>query len=100
MEGRFPARPRRGIPFGWPNMAMCLLLLASTSGCSRYIGTTAASFMRRAREDPDPNIRYLAYSKLASPRCYDDDGQRAAAVKLLIDKLEHAKEPVASRAVI
>jgi hypothetical protein len=70
------------------------------AGCSPYIGTTAASFLRRVRNDPDPNVRYLAYAKLAQPDCYDTLAQRDEAVRTLIAKLDEGKEPVASRAVI
>jgi hypothetical protein len=69
-------------------------------GCANHIGTTAASFMRRAREDPDPNVRYQAYRKLASPRCYDTDQQKAEAATLLATKLSEGGEPLASRAAI
>ena len=41
-------------------------------------------------ESPDPNIRYLAYPKLASPRCYDGDEQKAEAVAVLVERLERA----------
>ena len=37
------------------------------AGCTTYVGTTAKSFLDHVRNDPDPNVRYLAYSKLASP---------------------------------
>ena len=69
-------------------------------GCSQYIGTTARSFLITIRDNPDPNVRYLAYSKLASPQCYDDASQKAEAVKTLVEKLEGSQEPIASRAVI
>jgi hypothetical protein len=69
-------------------------------GCANHIGTTAASFMRRAREDPDPNVRYQAYRKLASPRCYDTEQQKAQAATLLAARLSEGKEPLASRAAI
>jgi hypothetical protein len=77
-----------------------LALAAGTLGCSTFIGTTAASFLNRVRKDPDPNIRYIAYSKLASPNCYDNAQQKAEAVKLLVAKLQKGAEPTATRAVI
>lgn len=80
--------------------AACLMALLAGVGCSNYIGTTAASFIRKIREDPDPNVRYLAYTKLASPSCYDSPQQKAEAVRLLVEKLAKGREPVASRAVI
>lgn len=80
---------------------VCLVVAAlGTTGCQTYIGTTALSFLSHVRKNPDPNIRYLAYSKLASPDAYDNQEQRDAAVRTLIDKYEHGREPVASRAII
>ena len=76
-----------------------LLAVVVNSGCSSFPGTTAASFLKRI-EERDPNVRYRAYASLASPRCYDDDGQKAAAVKALVAKLDGDKEPTATRAVI
>ncbi|QEH37102.1 HEAT repeat protein [Aquisphaera giovannonii] len=90
--------------------AACLLaplvpvILAAASlllpGCKTYVGTTAASFLGHVRNNPDPNARYLAYSKLGSPEAYDSDGQKSEAVQTLIDKFEKGREPVATRAVI
>ncbi len=81
---------------------VALIVLAVTStGCrSTYLGTTASSFMRTVREDPDPNVRYLAYGKLASDRCYDRREQKSEAIALLVANLRADREPVASRAVI
>lgn len=89
----YPYRLRRAAVAG-------LLVVSTVAGCSNYIGTTAASFLRKVREDPDPNIRYLAYMKLAAPACYDSPRQRSEAVQLLIERLKKGREPVASRAVI
>lgn len=97
MEDTFPARPRRTLP---ARAVILVLGLASTTGCTTYVGTTASSFLRRVRDDPDPNVRYLAYAKLAKPNCYDNDAQKAEAAKLLIAKLAEGREPVATRAVI
>ncbi len=72
----------------------------ATAGCSTYVGTTAKSFLGHVRTNPDPNVRYLAYSKLASPDAYDTKEQKEEAVRTLIDKYEHGHEPVASRAII
>lgn len=80
---------------------LALLAAAAQCGCKTpYIGTTAASFMSRVRQSRDPNIRYVAYGKLASSGCYENDEQKAEAVKLMIKKYESGQEPVASRAVI
>ncbi|WP_165228842.1 HEAT repeat domain-containing protein [Aquisphaera insulae] len=79
------------------------LLLASclaTAGCKTYVGTTATSFLGHVRNNPDPNARYLAYSKLGSSDAYDSDEQKAEAVRTLIDKFEKGREPIATRAVI
>jgi HEAT repeats len=79
---------------------ICSALLVAAVGCSTYIGTTSKSFMMAAKDNTDPNIRYIAYAKLGSPAIYDNKAQKDNAVLLLISKLEEAKEPVAVRAVI
>ena len=56
--------------------------------------------MHEARENVDPNIRYVAYARLGSPGLYDNAAQKDEAVQLLITKLRERKEPVAVRAVI
>jgi hypothetical protein len=70
------------------------------AGCTTYVGTTAKSFLGHVRNNPDPNVRYLAYSKLASPEAYDSPEQKSEAAAILIDKLERGREPVATRAII
>jgi HEAT repeat protein len=70
------------------------------AGCSTYIGTTPKSFLRHVRSNPDPNIRYIAYSKLGHPDLYDDPGDKSEAVETLVAKLDEGREPVAIRAVI
>jgi hypothetical protein len=100
MDDAIPARPRRALSCGWPILATRLLAVSLPAGCTPYIGTTAASFLRKVREEPDPNIRYVAYTKLAQPRCYENEQEKAEAVKVLIAKLETGKEPVATRAGI
>jgi len=74
--------------------------LLASAGCTTYVGTTAKSFLRHVRTNPDPNVRYLAYSKLSSPEAYDTTEQKQEAVRTLIDNFENGKEPVASRAII
>lgn len=96
MHGTFPTRR----VFGWLSMTVLALFLAGQAGCSQFIGTTAQSYLMKIRDSPDPNIRYLAYAKLASPACYDNPGQKTEAVRTLVAKLEGAQEPVATRAVI
>lgn len=85
-------------------MLSWLLLAAASSaagaGCSTYIGTTAKSFLGHVRKNPDPNMRYLAYSRLASAEAYDSDDQKDEAVRTLIDKYQNGREPLASRAMI
>jgi HEAT repeat protein len=56
--------------------------------------------LRKVEESNDPNVRYEAYTKLASARAYDSDEQKARAAKVLAEKLASGKEPDASRAVI
>jgi hypothetical protein len=84
--------------------ALCLVvfawLIGGPTGCAPYIGTTARSFLLTIKGSPDPNTRYLAYSKLASPQCYDDSQQKAEAVQLLVERLSGSQEPSASRAAI
>lgn len=75
-------------------------MLAACAGCSTYIGTTPKSFLRHVRSNPDPNIRYIAYSKLGQPDLYDDPADRSQAVETLVAKLDEGREPVAIRAVI
>lgn len=77
-----------------------MLLLVMAAGCSTYVGTTAKSFLNHVRTDPDPNARFLAYSKLGSTDAYDTDDQKREAVDVLIEKFERGNEPVASRAMI
>ena len=75
-------------------------LAACATGCSTYVGTTARSFLSHVRNNPDPNARYVAYSKLASKDAYDTDEERNEAVATLIEKYDKGSEPVASRAII
>jgi hypothetical protein len=98
MEGSVSARPRHS-QFA-PVVAAGLASVLGLAGCSSYIGTTASSYLHRVREDPDPNVRYLAYAKLANPQCYDTPTQKAEAVQVLIEKMKKGQEPIASRAVI
>src|SRR5262245_65243472 len=97
MEGAKPSRPRPRRGLAWGASALWLATALGPLGCSTYIGTTATSFLHRVRDDPDPNIRYLAYAKLASPHCYDSEQQKAEAVKVLISKLGQGVEPTADR---
>ena len=94
MDGTLPAR--RALA----GLSLALSLAIVPPGCSTFQGTTAASFLHKIRDDPDPNVRYQAYHNLASPRCYENDQQKAEAVRILIEKLEAGKEPIATRAVI
>ena len=96
MQGERPARRTRSQA---AIACAAIVIAAAAPGCSSFQGTTAASFLRKT-EERDPNVRYKAYANLASPRCYDDDRQRVQAVQVLVAKLDEAKEPMASRAVI
>lgn len=78
-------------------LVVCTLAVA---GCTTWVGTTAKSFLRHVRKDPDPNVRYIAYSKLADPRAYDTLAEKDEAVRVLIDKFENGHEPIATRATI
>lgn len=77
-----------------------LALAACATGCSTYVGTTAKSFLGHVRNNPDPNVRYIAYSKLASKDVFESDEQRREAVAVLIDRYQKGREPIASRAII
>jgi HEAT repeat protein len=79
---------------------MAMIAVAIVAGCSTYIGTTSKSFLREAKENGDPNIRYVAYAKLGTPSVYENEAQKDEAIQLLTTKLREAKEPVAVRAVI
>ncbi len=79
---------------------LSLIAVTVSGGCTRYMGTTSASFLRKVREEEDPNIRFLAYTKLSNPNCYETPAQKAEAVKTLVATLQKRNEPVASRAVI
>jgi hypothetical protein len=79
---------------------MATLCLAASGACTPYIGTTYKSFIKQARENPDPNIRYIAYSKLGSRSVYEDSSQKDEAVKIMLAKLDEGREPVAIRAAI
>jgi HEAT repeat protein len=80
--------------------AITLAGLATSAGCTSSVGTTAASMLRKVKESPDPNVRYTAYAKLASPRVYDDDTQKTEVAEVLSKKLATGSEPVASRVAI
>ena len=105
MEDTFPTLWRRS-PRGWPVDSttvftlLILTIIVGSEGCSQYIGTTSTSFLRKVREEEDPNLRYLAYAKLANPNCYETSADKTQAVNTLISSLERRNEPVASRAVI
>ena len=60
---------------------LTMLVLGLATGCASWKGggTTATSFMRTVRSNPDPNLRYQAYVNLASPDCYDNQEQKAEA---------------------
>jgi hypothetical protein len=79
---------------------VAILTAAQSGACTPYIGSTYKSFVRQARENPDPNIRYIAYSKLGLPSIYEDQAQKDEAVKIMIGKLDEGREPIAIRAAI
>ncbi len=97
MAGKHPKTSRHAVPV----LALALALaVVSGPGCASYIGTTATSFLHRIRDDRDPNIRYLAYTKLANPNCFDGEPQKIEAVEVLGSALLSKKEPAITRAVI
>ena len=90
----YPTRDRRHLS---RLLVICALAVA---GCTTWVGTTAKSFLRHVRNDPDPNMRYMAYSKLGDLRAYDSVEEKAEAVRILIDKFEKGHEPIATKAMI
>jgi HEAT repeat protein len=76
------------------------LCMTAVVGCSTFLGTTSKSFLRQVRENPDPNVRYVAYAKLGIRDIYETGAQKKEAVDTLIAKFEEGLEPVAVRAVI
>jgi hypothetical protein len=78
-------------------LVICTLAVA---GCTTWVGTTAKSFLGHIRKNPDPNVRYIAYSKLADPSAYDSIEEKEEAVRTLIEKYEKGNEPIAIRAII
>jgi len=90
----------RGLAYRRATTRLVILLAACAAGCTTYVGTTARSFLKHVKSNPDPNIRYVAYSKLGSKDLYDDPEQKSEAVATLIDKYQNGKEPIAIRAVI
>lgn len=79
---------------------LAVVLAACAAGCTTYVGTTARSFLKHVQSNPDPNVRYVAYSKLGAKDLYDRPEDKSEAIATLIDKYENGKEPVAIRAVI
>jgi HEAT repeat protein len=90
-------RKSRGLK---PSALPAVVLFAACVGCSTYLGTTPKSFIRHARSNPDPNIRYIAYAKLGNPDLYDNPQDKSEAVETLVAKLDQGREPVGIRAVI
>lgn len=88
--------PRRA----FARLAVVLACWVGGGGCSPYVGTTARSFLGHIRQNPDPNIRYIAYSKLGGRDVFDNDEQKREAVETLIEKFQSGDEPVAIRAII
>jgi HEAT repeats len=79
---------------------LLLVCALAVAGCTTWVGTTAKSFLRHVRNDPDPNVRYLAYSKLADLHAYDSEEEKNEAVRILIEKFDKGHEPIATRAMI
>ena len=70
MDDTFPTR--RVLGRHWPGGPGPMLV--GPRGVLAVHRDDGAVFLSKIRESPDPNIRYLAYAKLASPQCYDDAG--------------------------
>ncbi len=100
MEDTFSTRSRPPRALRCLGLILVLATAHAQTGCSQYMGTTSTSFLRKVREEGDPNIRFLAYSKLGNPKVYETPEQKAEAVRTLVEVLEKHKEPMASRAVI
>jgi HEAT repeat protein len=101
MNIRFRVHCRPGVSWALLTLPAALLLVLA-SGCAnqRYLGTTATSYLKFARDSGDPNIRHDAYARLANPNCYDNENQRAESATFLASRLDERKEPTVTRAVI
>ncbi len=66
---------------------LLLVYAVTLAGCTAWVGTTAKSFMSHVRNDPDPNVRYIAYTKLADPQAYDSPEEKDEAVRILDRKI-------------
>jgi HEAT repeat protein len=87
-------RPRVGLvrPILW------IALVAA--GCTPYLGSTYLSFLRHARSNPDPNLRYLAISKLGSESLYDNDLEKKEVVDFLLERYRSGRDPLAVRVMM
>jgi HEAT repeat protein len=84
----------------WLRLAPLALAALAAPACSGLReGTTATSFLNRARSS-DPNIRYQAYENLGHANAYDDDEQKAKAVQVLCAALDSKREGIACRAIL
>ncbi len=82
-----------------PLRVLIALFLLLQSGCGvGFIGTTASSFLHRIRDSDDPNVRYLAYTKLADPNCYSNESEKDEAAGVLIEALNGKEQSLALRA--
>ena len=79
---------------------LATVAVATPPGCSTYIGTTSKSFLHEARENFDPNIRYVAYAKLGSPANLRKRRPEKRSRPASYHEAPRGKEPVAVRAVI
>ena len=61
MEGTFPAGPRLAHRLVWSVLALSAL----AAGLLELCGDDRGELPQAVREDPDPNLRYVAYAKLA-----------------------------------
>ena len=97
---RVPGPNRRGRAV--PNLLLSIAAALAASGCGGvgYIGTTASSFLRHARESDDPNVRYAAFAKLADEGCYTDEEQKSEAARQMVAALESGRESIATQAVL
>ena len=97
---RVPGPTRRGPAVPTLLLAFAASLAADGCGGVGYIGTTASSFLRHARESDDPNVRYAAFAKLADEGSYSDEEQKVEAARQMVAALESGRESIATQAVI
>ncbi len=84
------------------SLVTVLVVVGVQNGCGGvgYLGTTASSFLRHARESDDPNVRYAAINRLANPAVYTSKTQKREVAEYLAAALTDPNESPATKATI